>query len=277
MVVANALDRAMAPGAMTLRTMFQLPRLKLSSGLAAVPRLPPGKRVYAVGDVHGCYDLFVELLQRIDQDNAQRPEADVYLVLLGDLINRGPASYQVLSLVADLTVGGSQFVALRGNHEATLVAAWHGSAAACRQLHRMGIKQTLASYGVDTTDYDMWDIDQLIALVQQTISPQHIAFIEQMPLMWTCGDFVFVHASLEPGRSLDEQSEATLLWSRQPYQPGKSDVTAVVHGHANLLEPANERHRICVDTSAHRTGVLTAVGLEGPDRWFLATEPRQQP
>jgi serine/threonine protein phosphatase 1 len=263
----------MAPKAMTARTMFQLPRLKLSPGLAAAPRLPPGKRVYAIGDVHGCYDLLVALLQKIDQDNAQRPEAEVYLVLLGDLINRGPASYQVMSLVADLKVGGSQFVALRGNHEATLLAAWHGSAAACRQLHRMGVKQTLASYGVDITDYDLWDIDQLATLIQQSISPQHIALIEQMPLLWSCGDFVFVHASLEPGRSLEEQSEATLLWSRQAYQPGKSDPTAVVHGHANLIEPANERYRVCVDTSAHRTSVLTAVGLEGQERWFLATEP----
>lgn len=251
--------------------MFQLPRLKLSSVRAAAPATAPGTRVYAIGDVHGRHDLLLALLGLIRADNAQRPDADTVVVLLGDLINRGPGACQVLSLVANWPMPDARLIALRGNHEASLLAAWQGSHTASRMMHRMGVKQTLASYDVDVTDYDMWDIEQLTAMIRQHVRPEHIALIESMALSWSCGDYVFVHAGLDASRSLEQQSEATLLWSREKFTAPSGSQTAIVHGHANLLEPANERHRICVDTSAHKTGTLTAVGLEGPARWFLAT------
>lgn len=251
--------------------MFQLKRFKLALPFHSDPQVEAGSRVYAVGDIHGRFDLLCELLAKIREDNHARPQGKVYVVLLGDLINRGSQSRQVVEMACQGLGPLFELIALKGNHEATLVAAWNGSQAACRQLHRMGVKETLRSYGADVEKYDVWDLQELGDIIRSVVPAQHIRFMEAMPMSWVCGDIVFVHASFAGGVTLEEQSEGTLLWSRQPYSPAKGESITVVHGHANLLEPANEKRRICVDTSAHVTGTLTAVGLESGHRWFLDT------
>lgn len=251
------------------RAMFHSLRFRFI--LQRPARTAPGTRIYAIGDVHGRQDLLVDLLIRLHADNRARPAADVHFVLLGDLVNRGPDSARVLQLVREWPRGAPALTVLRGNHEAALLAAWHGDIAACRQLHRMGVRATLASYGADVSDYEQWELADLGDAVRRHLPADDIALIEAMPLYWQNGDYVFVHASCMPDVPLAAQDAATLLWSRQHPAPARGQYTAIVHGHANLEAPRNEARRICVDTSAHRSNQLTAVGLEDQQRWFIAT------
>lgn len=230
-----------------------------------------GTRLYAIGDVHGRHDLLIRLLETILNDNRHRAPARIGIILLGDLINRGPTSRQVLELVCSWPSKSTPLIVLRGNHEQALLAAWEGNWMAARQLLRMDVSATLTSYGVNNVDFDTLEPEPLMDLLQNRIPPQHIAFMERMPLLWTSGDYIFAHASFTSGVSLGQQSEKTLLWSRSPFKPHRDDARALVHGHANLDQPINLIQRICVDTSAYRSNTLTAVGLEGTERWFLAT------
>lgn len=230
-----------------------------------------GARLYAIGDVHGRHDLLVQLLETILTDNRHRSPARVSIILLGDLINRGPASRQVLDLVCSWPSKSTPLIVLRGNHEQALLAAWEGNWMAARQLLRMGVSATLTSYNVTDIDFDTLEPEPLMDLLQSRIPPEHIAFMERMPLLWTSGDYIFAHAGFTSGVSPDKQSEKTLLWSRSPFQPQRDDARALVHGHANLDQPINLKQNICVDTSAYLSNTLTAVALEGTERWFLAT------
>lgn len=230
-------------------------------------------RVYAIGDVHGRLDLLHALLQKIADDDEGRTQIPTAFVLLGDLINRGPSSRQVVELVANWPSTNKALTVLRGNHEAALISAYRGDISSCRQLHRMGIKQTLASYEADVSSYENWSVPELSDIIINTIPQEHIVLMERMPKLVQSGDYFFVHASYAAGLLPEQQDDSDLLWSRKPYRPIKGERWAVVHGHANLTKLHNETNRICVDTSAYRSSVLTAVGLEGKSRWFLSTSP----
>jgi serine/threonine protein phosphatase 1 len=236
------------------------------------PRTAPGERVYAVGDVHGCSDLLAVLLERIVADNRTRSAAATHIVLLGDLINKGPDTRGVLELVAAWPHTDLPVRLLRGNHEQVLLGALSGRLDQCRQCHAMGGRATMTSYGISADQYAGWTVEELAHHLPEIIPEPHRDLLLGAALAWKSGDYIFAHAGWRDGTALADQSEADLLWTRQAYRPSaRRSRTALVHGHANLAEPFNGRARICVDTTAHASGILTAVGLEGDRRWFINT------
>jgi len=239
---------------------------------AVPPAVPEGVRVYAIGDVHGCLAEFDDLLERIRRDDAQRDPAHSVLILLGDLVDRGPDSAGVIERVIDLLASESDIRVIGGNHEEIFRKAATGDPEALRFFTQIGGCETILSYGMQVAEYDRSNYSQLAARLAALVPDEHIAFLERLEDMVEIGDYAFVHAGIRPGVALDAQRASELRWIRAPFLDSERDHgKVIVHGDS-ISEDVEERaNRIGIDTGCFSTGRLTALGLEGTERWYLST------
>jgi serine/threonine protein phosphatase 1 len=245
--------------------------LRSSSQQAVRPQVPEGQRVYAIGDVHGRLDLLDALLGMIEADNASRDMAEVALVFLGDLIDRGPDSRGTLDRVRS-GFDWAHTVSLMGNHEAVLLAALGGQQDVMQSWLRFGGRETLASWGIEDSVTADGTTEEIIEAARAAISPEEREWIGSMRSHVQIGDYYFVHAGIRPGMALGKQTDRDRLWIREPFLNSRRDHgVIVVHGHTIREEVEEMPNRIGLDTGAYRTGKLTAIGLEQDDRWFLTT------
>lgn len=234
--------------------------------------LPLGERVYAIGDIHGRADLLEQLLGQIEQDESDRPQARTQIIFLGDLVDRGADSKRVLDLVIDLGSRGRTVRLLRGNHDDVFLRAIQGDSRATRHLHKMGGRATLLSYGITEEEYDLVGYGELTRHLQELVPPHHLDLLQAMENVAVVGDYVFVHAGIRPGIPLEEQVPEDLCWIRGDFLDHRGDLGGVVvHGHSISDDVQIRPNRIGIDTGAYASDKLTAIGLEGPDRWFLST------
>lgn len=237
-----------------------------------VPRLAPGRRVYAIGDVHGHLTQLRALHEAIARDLRERPVSRPLLVHMGDLIDRGPESAGVIALLeAGPPVPGVPVVNLMGNHE------WMFLSALARQDQREadnwldnGGTETLASWGLRPS--------VPLARWPAVVPRAHVLFLRGLAARYQRDGYVFAHAGVRPGVPLDQQSWSDLLWIRGPFLdrrgpllPDAPDLV-VVHGHTPEPEPSLRANRIGIDTGAGRGGPLTCAVLEGDDVRFLQAE-----
>lgn len=235
--------------------------------------VPAGERVYAVGDIHGRLDLLDDLLARIDADDAGRPAAATQLVFLGDLVDRGPDTAGVVERLMTLAADGARARFILGNHEEIFLRALGGDMESLRLFVRIGGRETILSYGVSERDYDRTDYDELLALIRRAVPEAHVDFMKSFEDRIEIGDYAFVHAGVRPGVPLDDQRVADLRWIRSTFLNHPGDFgKMIVHGHSISDEADVRGNRIGIDTGAYATGRLTALGLEGERRWFLATD-----
>lgn len=254
---------------------------KLISAVRAAPaisrssaRVPAGQRVYAVGDIHGRIDLFDALLARIEADDAARAPAETTLVLLGDLVDRGPHSAQVIERTMQLRDSGRfSLRLLLGNHEEVFISAASGDPKGARSLIQIGDITTLTSYGITPEEANEGTFVDLAALLVQRVPREHVRFLKEAGEDWArIGDYLFVHAGIRPGVPLDEQRTSELRWIRGGFLDSNADHGfVVVHGHTITERIEQRPNRIGIDTGAYRSGVLTALALEGEARWVLQT------
>ena len=243
----------------------------VSSGLTmpAPGWLKPGRRVYAVGDVHGCADQLHALHRRIERDVAASPVEHGLLVHLGDYVDRGPDSAGVVRLLAGLSfLAGMAVVNLRGNHEQMMLDALRGGGGEAEHWLGNGGDATLASWGVSP--------DEPVRTWAAAIAPPALAFVQALPLYHRVDGYVFVHAGLRPGRPLQAQSAEDMLWIRAgflehlgPILP-EAPETGVVHGHTPAVRPERAGRRLGIDTGAVMGGVLTCAVLEERGVRFIA-------
>lgn len=235
-------------------------------------RIPEGQLVYAIGDIHGEAGLLRQLLARLRADAARHAAGGaVTVIFLGDYLDRGPDSRQVLDILTDNPFPGASLHFLRGNHEQALLDFLITPVEAQAWLRFGGI-ETLASYGVRASP-GLSDPARLSGLAQELagrLPDTHLAFLRHTRLMTIVGDYAFVHAGIRPGVPLAAQQPDDLLWIRDGFvdRPFRSD-HAIVHGHTIVDEPLLTGNRIAIDTGAYATGVLTALALSGTDRRVL--------
>lgn len=237
----------------------------------ASPRVPTGQRVYAIGDIHGCDDLFARLLDKIAADNAARGKAHTTLVLLGDLVDRGPDSASVIERARGLDASFDKVSMLIGNHEECFLAALTGEARRVRYFIRIGGDATIKSYWGDDASYAAASFEEVAERLPLIVPQAHIDFLGRGEDMIRIGDYAFVHAGVRPGVSLDKQKTADLRWIREEFLDGEDYGATIVYGHTISDEVDEAPMRIGIDTGAYLTGRLTALGLEGDTRWFLDT------
>jgi serine/threonine protein phosphatase 1 len=225
--------------------------------------LPPGERIYAVGDVHGCDSRLARMHALIAADLEAFPAARPTLVHMGDYIDRGPDSAGVLSrLIAGSPVPGMPVVNLLGNHEAMLLDALDENPDAASQWLANGGLESLASWDVPPdSEPDFW---------RRMIPRGHQELMAGLALRHDAGGYVFVHAGVRPLVPLDRQEKSDLLWIREPFLSWTRGLGAViVHGHTPVEQPAVRANRIGIDTGAVMGGRLTCLVLEADRLGFL--------
>jgi serine/threonine protein phosphatase 1 len=236
------------------------------------PAGPRGYRAYAVGDIHGRIDLLEQLLAKIHANLQQQPAAKTLLVFVGDLIDRGPSSAQVIERLRCYRRDGIKPVFLLGNHEEVLLRIIHGDSSVVDSWLKFGGLQCLQSYGVTLARIRGRSADQVTELVQATVPREHVEFLESFSDSCRFGDYLFVHAGIRPGVAVEHQSQADLRWIREPFLFDETDHGfVVVHGHTISEEVEERPNRIGIDTGAYRSGVLTALAIEGAERWLIDT------
>lgn len=239
------------------------------------PSIPDGVCVYAIGDIHGRLDLTQSLLEKIWSDAPSGPNM---LIFLGDYVDRGPASKDVIDYLIALKRPGWEIVMLAGNHEVSLLEflknpeiypAWR----------TYGGAETLLSYGVRPP---MFSDAKEIRLAHEDFVAKfplaHFDFLSNLPNFYEVGDYFFVHAGVRPGIPLEKQVADDLLWIRDEFLVSdQSFGKMVVYGHTPAEKPVVRANRIGVDTGAYATNELTAVKLIEDRFTFLSTSDTLSP
>lgn len=243
-------------------------------GKAAHPqhRTAPGVRIYAIGDIHGRDDLLERVHALIEGDLSLSPWANSVVVYLGDYVDRGPRSCEVIDRLIRKPVKGCRAVHLRGNHEDMMLRFLDNPTNDVWLVN--GGLAALQSYGVAGSE--QWISfrdrqrfrDDLTRLLPET----HRRFLEGLADSYVSGDYLFVHAGIRPGRPLDDQDPRDLMWIRGPFLSAtEASGKRVVHGHTITDEPEVLPNRIGIDTGAFYSGRLTCLVLQESRMRFLGT------
>ena len=255
-------------------TVFDVLTNLFTGGSRSTARVPAGLRVYAIGDIHGRVDLLGRLHRRILDDAGAAPAGTRFrAVYLGDYVDRGEYSRQVIDLLLDEPLAGFETVHLKGNHDESFLTFLDDESKG-PSWFVYGGDATVRSYGASAPPEV--PLNQRLAHIQralrEAVPKRHRAFLGRLELTCTIGDYMFVHAGIRPGRRLDEQIPEDLLWIRDDFLASRADHgKVVVHGHSMSNRPQVRKNRIGIDTGAYRTDVLTCLVLDGGTRRFLAT------
>lgn len=238
----------------------------------SVPSGPKNHRAYVIGDIHGRIDLLDRLLKAIEAEIASKPQSRISMVFLGDVVDRGPASAEVVERLRTLHVPGAATHFVMGNHEEVMLRVIAGETDLLQNWLRFGGSETLQSYGVDPRPLKKLSSEDLAARMREAIPSAHRRFLASFSDSIGFGDYVFVHAGIRPGIDLAEQTQTDLRWIREPFLEDTTDHGfVVVHGHTITSEVEVTPNRIAIDTGAYNTGILTALAIDGKKRWLIQT------
>ena len=242
---------------------------------AAVPEHGPayraGERLYCIGDIHGRADLLARLHRMIERDAAGF-SGRVQVLYLGDYIDRGHQSREVIESLVSAPLADCESVFLRGNHEQAMLDFLDYPEATAGWL-RFGGRETLLSYGVSISHMPlMKDVSRLAGELRERLPASHLDFLQETLLSWRAGDYYFVHAGVRPGVDLEDQHFEDQLWIREEFIESVDYHGAViVHGHTISDEAEILPNRIGIDTGAFHSGRLTGLVLEGSEQRLLQT------
>lgn len=234
-------------------------------------RAPDGVRIYAIGDIHGRSDLLSSLFEEIDRDLESRPTPRALHVFLGDYIDRGPASKEVVSLILSRRKK-HEVVALKGNHD-IFPDLFLKNPAIFDEWRMFGGVETLISYGLrPSLRMEKDELQQLAEDFAAAFPVAHADFFNALSPSFACGDFFFAHAGVKPGTPLDQQSEDDLLWIRQEFLDHEGYFgKLIVHGHTPVKSVDDRGNRINIDTGAYATGCLSSLVIDGASVQLLDT------
>lgn len=237
---------------------------------------------YAIGDIHGQYDLMLGAFALIEADRAAGGAAEAPVVVLGDLVDRGPKSAQVIAHLFQAQARGENLVVLKGNHDRMfslfLDDPWQRDPrlrAEFTWLHpRLGGPQTLESYGL--REPGNRPLDQVHAEALAAMPPAQRLWLEALPAHFQHDEALFVHAGIRPGVDLRNQTEDDQLWIRAEFLEDSRDHGAlVVHGHTAIEAATHHGNRLNLDSSAGYGGPVSVAVIEGRQAWLLTPEGRR--
>ena len=240
------------------------------------PCVPDGTRVYAIGDIHGRMDLLNRLLRRIGTDSVRAGADRNVLVCLGDYVDRGPNSRAVIDALAQDPMKGFEVYCLLGNHESIMLEFLSEPGFGEHWIFNGG-DATLESYGVKAPDphadtFDPTDLRRAARELKEALPDSHNAFLRNLTLSHSEGDYFFVHAGIRPSVALDDQDPVDMIWIRETFTNNdRRHPLMIVHGHTVTNAPVVRDNRIGIDTGAYHSGTLTALVLEGDQKDFIQT------
>lgn len=234
------------------------------------PAVPEGERYYLIGDIHGRLDLFEAMVAAIEDDDNSREPANTQVVLLGDLVDRGPDSAGVVALTRHWQSERTVRV-LAGNHEQMMLDAFK-KPEILRHFLKHGGRDTVLSYGLTKKQFNAMTLEELFAALPQLISQSERDYIASFEEYIVAGDYMFVHAGIDPAIPIEDQKRSDLLWIRDRFLNHEGPLDkVVVHGHTIFNKVMDCGNRIGIDTGAFRSGVLSALVLEGDQRRVIQT------
>jgi serine/threonine protein phosphatase 1 len=237
----------------------------------AMGYVQPDRRIYAIGDLHGQIELLEQMLNLIEYDLQKRPVADSIVVFLGDYVDRGHASAEVIERLASGNLPGTSQFFLCGNHEELFLDFLKSPMTGAAWLD-FGGYETAQSYGLAANARRM-SIPELIEFgdeLNQLVPEAHKRFIASLVHYVEIDGYFFVHAGVLPGVPLSRQKPSDLLWIRDAFLNYEGNFEKViVHGHTPRPRPENMISRINVDTGAYASQKLTSVVLENDQRLFI--------
>ncbi len=236
--------------------------------------VPHGLRIYAIGDIHGRVDLLKSLHKKISEDakNAD-PDTRKIAIYLGDYVDRGDHSKEVLDLLIDEPLEGFESVFLKGNHEEML----------CHFVEDASVGLVWLAYGGDACIYSYKvpapngtskpeEVVKIQRSLQSVIPDSHMEFLNNLMLSYEVGDYYFVHAGVNPDQPLFEQGPASQMWIREEFiNDPRFHGKVIVHGHTITETPDIMHNRIGIDTGAYYSGTLTCLVLENDEKRFITT------
>lgn len=233
------------------------------------PTVPEGTVVWSIGDIHGRLDLLVPLVEEIRTDLADTTAQRKVVVFLGDYIDRGPQSREVIQLLVGLARDSEiEWRFLKGNHEEAILKFLENPTDGGKWCEYGG-DATLRSYGLRIPQVlhraEMWE--HLAADLNHKVTVEERTFLEGLELSVSIGDYFFAHAGARPGELLERQTASDLMWIRRTFLDSELEFErVVVHGHTPVSEVYLDHRRIGIDTKAYESGVLSALRLSGSDR-----------
>jgi serine/threonine protein phosphatase 1 len=245
-------------------------------------RFPDGRVGFAVGDVHGRADLLGEMLAMLEDRafDERREAGNPIVIFLGDYVDRGLHSAGVIDLLLQQRPRYYERHYLKGNHEQSMLA-FLDDPLANRAWVLQGGAETLISYGVQPPPPMGAEEQDWIGVAQAlraALPPAHLEFLQGLERYVALGDYAFVHAGIDADRTLENQTDEDLYWSRDRFIASRKRFShRVVHGHTPVDRPFADRRRIAVDTGAYASGTLTAARFEGEDVTFLSVTDRPVP
>jgi serine/threonine protein phosphatase 1 len=204
-------------------------------------------KIFAIGDIHGCFDQLQALMKILDIDRKNDT-----LIFIGDYIDRGSSSREVVDYVIGLREEFENIICLLGNHEQMLLSYLDGIDEEMYLYN--GGTATLFAYGISRTSTK--------AARKEKIPREHLLFFQSLLPYYETKDYIFVHAGLASGLPLDKQAIHDLLWLRQEFVSLDYDFgKMVIFGHSPLIYPLITPNKIGIDTGAVFGGKLTCVEL----------------
>ena len=234
-------------------------------------------RIYAIGDIHGQYDKLLDALTLIEVDGG----AEAPVVVLGDLVDRGPDSRGVIETLLNGKAEGRDWTVLMGNHDRLFIDFMKEGRPAHPKLRaglawldeRIGGRETLASYGVDRALGE----EDIRAAALQAVPQAHVDFLESCPLSHETEELFFVHAGIQPRLPLEWQTEDDMLWIRDPFLEHDGPFPKlVVHGHSAVQAPEHRGNRVNLDRGAGWGRPLTAAVFEEGRVFVLRESGREE-
>ena len=228
--------------------------------------------IFAIGDIHGCIKQLVTLQDKIFNYPEYNKDEDL-LLYLGDYIDRGPSSKDVINHILQLQTEGIKSIFLMGNHEQFMIDFLFNKINNLSNWLMNGADQTFKSYDIEVAEFikDGFEndkIDKLRNIFLSKLTKEHVYFFKNLKLKYIMGDYLFVHAGINPEKSLKDQDKMDFLWSRsdQFFDKNFEFEKIIVHGHSPEKEVINFPYRINVDTGSFFSGKLSCVCLNDKDK-----------
>lgn len=237
--------------------------------------------MYAVGDIHGDLEQLHRIMAWIDADMERSDLSDQKVIFIGDLVDRRPASREVIDYLLDGIEAGKNWIVLKGNHDRLmtnflkdpLIEDAHLKPGYSWLHHRIGGVETLASYGVEAEEgYDLFDLHRRAI---SAIPPHHVKFLSELPTSHDTPDYFFAHAGINPDVPLAEQTEDDLVWIRKPFFAHHEPFEKfVIHGHTVIDAVTRYPNRLNIDTGAAWGDTLSAIVCADGEIWQLSETGR---
>lgn len=235
-------------------------------------RVPDDTIVYAIGDIHGCPWLLEQVLSWVESHATNHVHARKLIIVLGDMIDRGPDSRSVIDRLLEEQQGGFELVCLRGNHEDMMLHTVESGTGTALWMENGG-RHTLESYGVDSVKFSELSSPIFVKQVLcAAVPPLHQKFLQETRLYHREGGYLFVHAGIRPGVAIEHQTPDDMMWIRRDFTDSTADLgVLVVHGHTVTHAPNERGNAIGLDTGAVTTGRLSCLALWSDQRHIFVT------